>query len=470
MKKLINKTVLLLSFLLVLGACDDKEIIELNPDANTVVSLSTNSLILTEETASDDILTVSWTDPNFGFDAAASYQILIDFAGGDFTAPQIFSVGSSLSKTLTVGELNGKLLSLGARPTEETDLEFVVQTTLSDAQVMVSDPVMLTATAYSSLLDLSTAWGLVGSATPGGWGNEFIPDVPFYTTSTPNVFVTYATLREGPGMIKIRKDNLWTENFGSSDVTLNDGVYSGSLEASGPDIAIEGGNYKITFNQSDLTFKAEPYTWGLVGDFSGWAAPDYKLEYNSYQDNWKGVVTLTDDGNVKFRFNNDWGTNYGGSGLSGSLELGGNDIALEAGHYLVTMDLNNLEYSFEEIDVWGIVGSATPNGWGSGGPDTKFIPDFGINEGVYYINGIELWNNPSATDIGDMIKIRQNDAWGLNYGSSDFTKTDSNGIISYVGSLESGGSDMALELGEDEKGIYNIVFDSNANTIAVYKW
>ncbi len=36
----------------------------------------------------------------------------------------------------------------------------------------------------------------------------------------------------------------------------------------------------------------------------------------------------------------------------------------------------------EGIDVWGLVGSATPNGWN--GPDQKFIPDFGVNEGYYY--------------------------------------------------------------------------------------
>ena len=79
MKKLINKSIFLLSLLLVtLVACDDVEIVQINPEANTVLSLSTNAVVLTEEVASNNVLTVSWTDPDFGFDAAPSYTIMID--------------------------------------------------------------------------------------------------------------------------------------------------------------------------------------------------------------------------------------------------------------------------------------------------------------------------------------------------------------------------------------------------------
>ena len=114
----------------------------------------------------------------------------------------------------------------------------------------------------------------------------------------------------------------------------------------------------------------------------------------------------------------------------------------------MTFDPNNFIYSFEAIDVWGLVGSATPNGWD--GPDTKFIPDFGINEGTYYINGITL------TGGGNEIKVRQNDAWGVNYGDT--------------------GNDGLLELNGDnipvEAGTYNIKvnFAEVTPTIALYAW
>ena len=125
-----------MSILLVLGACDDREFIELVSDANTTVSISASSVVLTEDIATTEVLTVSWSDPNYGFDAAPSYKLLIDLAGVDFTAPQIIAVGADLNKVFTAQELNGKMLSLGLKPNEETNIDLMVQTTLSDAQIM----------------------------------------------------------------------------------------------------------------------------------------------------------------------------------------------------------------------------------------------------------------------------------------------------------------------------------------------
>jgi hypothetical protein len=90
MKNLIYKTIFLFSFLFVLGACEEDVMVELNPDANTVVSLSPSTVVLLEDNAAANATTVSWTEPDFGFDAAATYTIMIDFHGGNFSAPQTF--------------------------------------------------------------------------------------------------------------------------------------------------------------------------------------------------------------------------------------------------------------------------------------------------------------------------------------------------------------------------------------------
>ena len=54
-------------------------------------------------------------------------------------------------------------------------------------------------------------------------------------------------------------------------------------------------------------------------------------------------------GFIKFRFNEDWGNNYGDDGEDGSLEPGGANIAVTEGTYLITMDLDNLTYSVTEV-------------------------------------------------------------------------------------------------------------------------
>ena len=438
MKKIIYKLTYLTALFAFIYSCDDVERVYYNDAAETVLSLSDDNLILNEENAANEILTLTWTEPDFGFSAAALYSVQIDVQGGDFSNPQIISVGGAFDKTFTVEELNAKLLSLSMVPNEEGVASFRIKATLSEYQEIYSNTVNISVTPYSSLLDLSTSLGVVGSATPGGWGNENILDLPFYATATTDVYVAYVTLRNGE--IKFRNNNDWSENWG------DDGA-DGTLDSYGANIAVSAGTYKIEVNFSSMTYTMEEYSWGIVGSATtnGWGGPDMMFHYNSFQDDWRTVVTLG-DGEVKFRFNNDWAINYGDDGADGTMEANGSNIAVSAGHYLVTMNLNTQSYTMEEMDVWGLVGSATANGWD--GPNDKFMPDFGINEGYYYLTGAVLADGE--------IKVRQNDAWGVNYGD------DGND-----GTLELNGANIPVSA-----GTYNITLNLAANppTIAIHQW
>ena len=438
MKKLILKLTYVTTLFAFMQSCDDVERVYYNDAAETVLSLSDDNLTLSEDNGTNEILTLTWSDPDYGFDAAALYSVQMDVQGGDFSNPQIISVGSSLEKTFTVEELNSKLLSLSMSPAEEGVAIIRIKATLSEYQEIFSNTVNLNVTPYSSLLDLSTNLGVVGSATPGGWGNENIPDLQFYTTSMTDVYVAYVSLRDGE--IKFRNNNDWSENWG------DDGI-DGTLDPYGANITVSAGSYKIEVNFSNMTYTMEAYSWGLVGSATPnqWNGPDLMLHYNSYQDDWRAVVTLG-EGEVKFRFNNDWALNYGDDGADGSMEANGANISVSSGHYLVSMNLNTQSYTMEEIDVWGLVGSATANGWD--GPNDKFMPDFGIMEGYYYLSGAEL--------IDGEIKVRQNDAWGLNYGD------DGND-----GLMEVDGANIPVSA-----GTYNIILNMAANppTIEMYQW
>ena len=222
MKKIIYKLTYLTALFAFIFSCDDVERVYYNDAAETVLSLSDDNLVLNEENAANEILTLTWTEPDFGFSAAALYSVQIDVQGGDFSNPQIISVGGAFDNTVNI-----------------------------------------TVTPYSSLLDLSTSLGVVGSATPGGWGNENILDLPFYTTATTNVYVAYVTLRNGE--IKFRNNNDWSENWG------DDGA-DGTLDSYGANIAVSAGTYKIEVNFSSMTYTMEEYSWGIVGSATtnGW--------------------------------------------------------------------------------------------------------------------------------------------------------------------------------------------------------
>ena len=422
MKIILNKILILIVAATFLASCDKEELTVLNSNATTEVSVSASDVVLDKDAAGQDALTVSWTDPDFGYDAGAEYKIV--FTAGEKSETVV--AGTNLSKVFETVQLNKVLLKLGLKGGTPTEISVQIQVVLSIYHSLSSNSTSFTATAYEDKLDLSTIWGVVGSATVNGWDG---PDMPFYTTNIADVLVAYVTLTNG--FIKIRSNNSWTLNYGDTG-------FDGKLEEGGTDIPVTAGTYKLTFNLSTLTYSLEAYTWGLVGDATtnGWDGPDMPMMYDSFTDTWKAIVTFK-AGNMKFRFNNDWGLNYGDTGADGSLENGGADIAVTAGNYLVVFDLKNLAYTITPINIWGVVGDAAPNGWD--GPNVRFTLDFSKDD-VWVINLITLVNGK--------IKFRTNDSWDLNYGDDGLN-----------GTLEVGGADIPVTAGN-----YKIVLDfSNAS-------
>ena len=402
MRNIIHKLLLFITLGVLITSCDDRELATLNTDANSNLTLSQSSLILAQFNDGENVLTTNWTEPDFGFNASASYKLLIDLETGDFSNPQTVVLDNSFEKVFTKEELNSKLLGLDADPNTATNFKFVIETKLSDYKKLLSDPVSIILTAYPSILDLSTTWGVVGSATPNGWNG---PDLPFFQTGEANIYAAYVTLNGG--LIKFRENNSWTLNYG------DDGV-DGTLEQDGANIPVSAGSYKIVINLNDLTYTITPFSWGIVGSATpnGWNGPDIELKYDEYSNTFRAIAILT-DGDIKFRMNNAWDFSYGDTDADGTLESeNGANITVTAGIYLVTLNLtdpDNPFYTMEDSKLWGIVGDATPNGWN--GPDVKFRRDFSSNDEIWVIDSITLTNGS--------IKFRNNDSWDLSYGDND---------------------------------------------------
>ena len=287
-------------------------------------------------------------------------------------------------------------------------------------------------------------WGVVGSGY-NNWGA--FADGAFYSTDDPNVIVSYVTLVTGE--IKFRLNNDWGTNYGDNGA-------DGTLDQDGSNIAVTAGTYKITVNKSTLNYTIEPYSWGIVGSgYNNWGnpmdndnnpdtpdvvVPDAKFYYDPTSDTWKVGVKLV-DGEIKVRLNNDWGTNYGASGSS--LVQDGPNIAVTAGYYTMTIDLNNSTYSLVAANVWGVVGSGY-NNWAC---DTC-IPDFRLTQ----INSDTILGD-IVTLIDGEIKFRVNSDWGTNYGD--------NGAD---GTLDQDGSNIAVTAGQ-----YRVVIDLVSNTYKLNK-
>ncbi len=428
MNKLNTYVVLFLS-LLTFVSCDEKEehMLINEDEVKSEVTLSTNSLVLTKDDVISNALTIGMSKVNLDVDVVPEYKFILSVG----EASKKFSVsGDALSKVFSSVELNKLLLDLGAEPEKEGTVTFKGIVKLGAMEVATAEK-SIKVTTYAMKLDLTTTWGVVGSATPNGWNG---PDLPMYkNTENPEEMVAYVTLKDGE--IKFRENNDWGNNYGGAD---------GVLSAGGANIPITAGTYKITVNLTALTYKVESFTWGVVGSATPneWNGPDIAMQYDPTSDMWKAVAKLA-KGEIKFRKNNDWAVNFGAGDAEGTIKEGGANIPVEAGNYLIEVNFNDKTYKVTKIDfIWGVVGSATPNEWN--GPDITMNMDF-AQEGVWYVNNATLKNGE--------IKFRANEDWANNYGSNEAD-----------GNLQAGGANIKVEA-----GVYDIVLNLSNSDAPTYK-
>ena len=331
--KNILKTAVLCMGLISLVACEkDEEKATLNADAKIEASLSTDNVVLTQGTASQTALTVSWETKNLNINLAPKYTV--NFVRKDGKKEKSISVEKS-PLAITGKELNDYLISdLEITAGTATEVTVAVRLVLSDQRNFSSEH-KLKVTPFLDEIKPSD-WGVVGDDT--GWGSK--PDIKMWKEG--DVLVAYATLNAGG--IKFRKDNSWNgPEYGGSN---------GKLVPKGDNIAVLAGTYKITFNEKALTYSIEKYSWGIVGSgANGWDEnkdSDIKLSYNGAFNQWEAKNVSLKDGEIKIRLNNQWGTNFGAvstddkpvAALSGKLKDGGNNIKVSAGTY-------NVSFSFD---------------------------------------------------------------------------------------------------------------------------
>jgi len=124
----------------------------------------------------------------------------------------------------------------------------------------------------------------------------------------------------------------WDDNWGCSDIE------AGVLVPGGDNIKPAEGMYYITANVDDLKATFTKTSWTIIGDaVGGWDnANDVPLTWNADKKVYEATVTMA-EGGFKFRANQDWAINLGGA--EGNLAQDGANIAVEAGTYYITLDI-----------------------------------------------------------------------------------------------------------------------------------
>lgn len=103
----------------------------------------------------------------------------------------------------------------------------------------------------------------------------------------------------------------------------------------------------------------------------------------------------------------------------------------EEGMFLVNVDLHEGSISTAKVDSWGIIGDATPGGWGTD-TDMTLVADKSDDLTYVYTCDLHLLG-------GKQIKFRANDDWAINLGEND-------------GIMKAGGDNIKI----DEDGDYTV--------------
>ena len=274
--------------------------------------------------------------------------------------------------------------------------------------------------------------GIRGNATTVDWGSA---DGDILFSTTDGVTYTKNNFTLNTGGLKFRQDNDWPNNWGGATWPEGTGIFN----QDGVDIQAQAGSYNITFNRTTLEYNFEQVfiSIGIIGSATpaGWDGADIDMETTDGITYTLNDYTLT-DGGLKFRENNEWPNNWGGTEWpsgTGIFDQGGVDIPVEAGTYNISFNHINKEYNFEATEVSGTKGFDANNIVMYPNPAGAYITISSKSEVLSAIKIMDV-TGKTVTDFSPNTASVKLDVSGLSAGmyfAQIFTEKSSN-IVKFI--------------------------------------
>jgi hypothetical protein len=213
---------------------------------------------------------------------------------------------------------------------------------------------------YSFAIATFPEIGLIGSATTGtdaGWSADIAKmattDGVTYTLNG-QVLYSVNSSDSSPGKVKFRTYGAWTQDWGG--VAFPTGPTVGN---NGDIVVTKTGAYNITFNKTTGAYTFSEITLAIVGNgvgVDGWPGNPgnpgpidvHQLSTVDGINYTKNNLTTFNDG-AKFRFNNAWGGDWGGTTFPIGLVKTGDNIPCTAGVYNLTVNRVTGLYTFTAV-------------------------------------------------------------------------------------------------------------------------
>ncbi|MBW8523009.1 SusE domain-containing protein [Chryseobacterium chendengshani] len=335
MKNIIKFLFAAVAIMMVLSCEKDEDQAVLSLKSEPTLKASVTTLTLSSANANNNAVTFTITPAEYTPQVEITNVLQFAVTGTNFASPKEAGLSNGvLSKSYTVIEFNALMLSLGLPTGVTTNVDVRLKTTVGKGT-----PV------YSAVQKISVIpYALVSYMyAPGAYQGWDPPTAQALKSATSNgIYIGYINFTAPNSEFKITPMKNWDHSYGTNnniDIIYDGG--SNNLKA------VNAGSQKLTVNTNTNKFTLAPYSWGVIGSATpnGWSDPDTDLIWNSNTEKWEVTVVLT-AGEIKFRLNNDWGTNFGDDGNNGTLDAGGANIAIGiAGTYKITFDEVNLVYT-----------------------------------------------------------------------------------------------------------------------------
>lgn len=395
MKKI--NTILLFTLLIgFLTACSDEDKGPvINPTAETgnmtFVLNQTRYIdftyVLEEANNSFDMDALTTTQPNYGFTAAVSYYVQASFNEDMNEFVELPSSVQGENVTLNVKEMNSAIFNLYEgdmpNPSIEKDVFLRLKAVVSNASKSPFDSEPTVKPLFSNVIKLNILpyfvenlktfyevpklkpYYIVGYTgwdnSVDGLGSDVIPmsvvEGSVYNDEGQGVF-SYTGFFEASKTFKIiGVVGGWAEQWGNEGA---DGIDSpihndgGSSNFKVP----KDGYYTITLNSitNQITFEEKTISprvfgnMGMVGEMTDWGStPDISLSPYQEVNNhiWYTEYTFTSESAFKFRYNSDWGDNWGSNKFPyGIATSNGDNIPGKPGTYFVIFNDIDGTYMF----------------------------------------------------------------------------------------------------------------------------
>ncbi len=296
-------------------------------DSPTAPTIQTVPDLTLKRANGTNTLSFVGTSVNPGFKASANYILEACKTGTNFAdAATIFEGTQDTLMNISVSDLNVILL-------KKFTADVATSVDLRIRSVLVVDSGTGALGSSSNPMQYVSATKTV-SVTPYG-----LPRLDLVNSGLTQKIESPLGDGKYSGFVKLDATKAFT--LKNPDTNVIYGANGSALAVNGSGItASASGWYKITVDTKALTFTLESYMIGLVGSATpnGWNSPDQKMDYDSASGTWKITITLV-DGDIKFRLNDGWAWNLGGT--TTKLVHNGDNITVAAGKYTITLTITN---------------------------------------------------------------------------------------------------------------------------------